>query len=271
MGEFMSRFGDALERYEAQKSPLMSAIYQASTGQSPLDRTSQQQQPGQPNQPGRYKRPSTQTPGVPLDPHPTKTPVPLNPDAGTVDLGLMGGGVDPALLNKKPSVGSGVAGDGGSPWPNDTLNGGGYDAGPTYSNIDGMGGVFSTISAPPPTGSSSSTITYPGYPGDQGSEGGDTPYDPYDGYGDNMARGGHAGSSMTARVAESGPEMAGGKIVTNPSIVSLEKGDSVIPLTPRAGNKFQPDLLEGHLAAPKPQGMQYSRYKSYGQGRGLMR
>lgn len=87
----------------------------------------------------------------------------------------------------------------------------------------------------------------------------------------SMAHGGVAGNPMMARVGESGPEMAGHQLVKSPSIVHLEKGDAVVPLTPRSTNKLQPDLLEGHGVAPKVPGMAFSRYKSYGTGRGLMR
>lgn len=83
-----------------------------------------------------------------------------------------------------------------------------------------------------------------------------------------MAKGGIAPHPMTAKVAESGPEMAGGHIISSPSIVKLNKGEAVVPLTPRPGNKLQPDLLEGHVAAPH---VHYSRFQRYGQGRGLMK
>jgi hypothetical protein len=86
-----------------------------------------------------------------------------------------------------------------------------------------------------------------------------------------MAYGGFVPKPGIARIAESGPEIAGGRVVTQPSLVKLNKGEAVIPLTPRPQNKLQPDLLEGHLAAPKVPGLQFARYKSYGQGRGLMR
>ncbi len=283
MSSYLSNFGQALAQAEARKSPLGAALYQTMTGKSPYEQPVPHggQQPGQPTGPqqsGRYKRPGSgvdpaMLDHVPLDMNPAKQPIPLDPDAGTVDTAVVDSPAPAPSINvsiNKSGGGGGVAGggDGGSPWPNETGDGG-YNPG-FYGGFGGN--VFSTIGAVPPPGgggdqqgTSTSTITYPG---DNGSPGGDTAYNPYD---ENMARGGFAGRSQIARVGESGPEMAGGQIVSKPSIVKLEKGDSVIPLTPRAGNKLQPDLLEGHLAAPKPSGLQYSRYKSYGQGRGLMR
>ncbi len=281
LSSYLSNFGQALAQAEARKSPLGAALYQTMTGKSPYEQPVPHggQQPGQPTgpqQPGRYKRPGSPAmpDHVPLDMNPAKQPIPLDPDAGTVDTAVVDGPVpknNTITINNQPGTPGG--GDGGS--PNETGNDGGYNPG-FYGGFGG--GVFSTIGAAPPQsggeqqGTSTSTITYPGWDegGDgYGNYGGDGPYNP-GGY-DNMARGGVAGRSQVARVGESGPEMAGGQIVSKPSIVKLEKGDSVIPLTPRAGNKLQPDLLEGHLATPKPAGMQYSRYKSYGQGRGLMR
>lgn len=65
--------------------------------------------------------------------------------------------------------------------------------------------------------------------------------------------------------------MKGGAIVTQPTIAKIgEAGpEAVVPLTPRASNKMQPDLLEGHITAPKVPGVRYSRYKSFNRfGRG---
>lgn len=87
----------------------------------------------------------------------------------------------------------------------------------------------------------------------------------------DYALGGMAPHRQIARVAESGPENVNGKIISSPSIVALNKGDTVVPLTPHANNKMQPDLLEGHVAAPKPSGEQFSRFQRYGTGRGLMK
>lgn len=88
---------------------------------------------------------------------------------------------------------------------------------------------------------------------------------------EGMALGGMAPHRQIARVAESGPENVNGKIISSPSIVALNKGDTVVPLTPHANNKMQPDLLEGHVAAPHPSGEQFSRFQRYGTGRGLMK
>lgn len=61
------------------------------------------------------------------------------------------------------------------------------------------------------------------------------------------------------------PSYGKGKLVTHPVVARLgESGpEAVIPLTPRVGNKLQPDLLEGHGAAPKVPGVSYSRYKGF--------
>ena len=55
-----------------------------------------------------------------------------------------------------------------------------------------------------------------------------------------------------------------GAIVTSPTIAKIgERGpEAIVPLTPRAGNKLQPDMLEGHIAGPRVPGVRYSRYKS---------
>ncbi len=301
MAGFFSNFANAVGQYEARKSPLAAGLYQATTGKSPFDQSQQKDpgqviadaiipryrrnapsptgQPTQPGQPGAQAAPAKPDATPKLNPDPAGKPTPLNPDAGSADIGLMGGQAPTynISVNSQGQPGSGgggyqPGGDSGS-----IPSGSGYGYG---TDINGPLGVFSTWQLPPqqpPQGTSTSTITYPGYEGGgdgggdgnssyNGNYGGDADYNP-GGY----ARGGFAGNKETVRVAESGPEMAGGKIVSSPSIVSLNKGDSVIPLTPRPGNKFQPDLLEGHIAPPKVPGIQYSRYKSYGQGRGLMR
>lgn len=302
LSSYLSNFGQALAEYEARKSPLGAAMYQTATGKSPYEQPVPRggQQPGQatgPQAPGRYRRPGSGVDPamlghVPLDMNPAKQPIPLDPDAGTVDTAVVSGGA-PSINVSSTKTNSGASGGGYQPGGGaGGGNSGGYDSsmgGGGYP-IGGFPGVFSTIgSTPPPSGdgpptfsgvndnpgpiSGDNPVVTDGSGGYEPGGGGDAPYDPYGGgdYGDNMALGGVAGSPMTARVGESGPEMAGGKLVTNPSIVRLAKGDTVVPLTPRPNNKLQPDLLEGHLAAPKPQGLQYSRYKSYGQGRGLMR
>ena len=59
--------------------------------------------------------------------------------------------------------------------------------------------------------------------------------------------------------------LRGGSIVTQPTLAKIgEHGpEAVVPLTPRAGNKLQPDLLEGHITPAKVPGVRYSRYRSY--------
>lgn len=59
--------------------------------------------------------------------------------------------------------------------------------------------------------------------------------------------------------------MAHGKIVTSPTIARVgESGpEAVIPLTPRAHNKLNPDLLEGHITNPKVPGIRYSSYRHF--------
>lgn len=179
---------------------------------------------------------------------------------------------------------------GGVQLPNGTYGDGTIGA---NTGTDYNGTVNSTTSWDPtqtasggnsPGTSSDSTITYDGGGSDpsNGDIGDGLPIDSGGGYfggsgvdefpsPDSYALGGTAPYNQLARVAESGPEMAGGRIITHPSIVKLNKGESVIPMTPRPNNKLQPDLVEGHVAAPMPQGVHYSRYKTYGTGRGLMR
>lgn len=61
------------------------------------------------------------------------------------------------------------------------------------------------------------------------------------------------------------PQLAGGSLVTKPTIAKIgEKGpEAVIPLNPRAGNKMQPDVLEGHVSAPRVPGLHFSRYRTF--------
>lgn len=57
-----------------------------------------------------------------------------------------------------------------------------------------------------------------------------------------------------------------GTIVTKPTIAKLAEhgqAEAVIPLTPKAGNRMQPDILEGRITPPKVPGVKYSRYSSY--------
>lgn len=70
-----------------------------------------------------------------------------------------------------------------------------------------------------------------------------------------FAEGGVAGEGMMAKVGESGPEMAGGRLVTSPMIVKLEKGERVVPLTARPGNKLSMDAMP-HMG--------YQRYRRGG-------
>lgn len=61
------------------------------------------------------------------------------------------------------------------------------------------------------------------------------------------------------------PQLASGTVVNKPIIAKLGEGgpEAVVPLTPRAGNKMQPDILEGRVPAPRVPGVHYSRYKGY--------
>lgn len=56
-----------------------------------------------------------------------------------------------------------------------------------------------------------------------------------------------------------------GAIVTSPTVARIgENGpEAVVPLTPRAGNRLQPDLLEGHIQPKGVPGMRLSRYRSF--------
>ena len=71
-----------------------------------------------------------------------------------------------------------------------------------------------------------------------------------------------AGLQDIGDVADS---LAQGRIVTKPMIARIgEKGpEAVVPLTPRPGNRLQPDILEAHVSAPKIPGIKYSRYKGF--------
>ena len=62
-----------------------------------------------------------------------------------------------------------------------------------------------------------------------------------------------------------GEAMAAGQIVTKPTFARIgEHGpEAVVPLTPRAGNHLQPDILEGHVSGPKVPGVRYSRYRGF--------
>lgn len=74
---------------------------------------------------------------------------------------------------------------------------------------------------------------------------------------------GDEGAGLAGNVIED--LAAGGKLVTTPTIAKIgEKGpEAVIPLTPRAGNKLQPDILQGQVAAPSVPGMKLARYRGY--------
>ena len=307
---FWGSLGSSLEQQLAQKSPIGAALYQAETGKSPWQNGYTQNQ-GSPNitppliglLSGIYSRkqqaasnqnqtstsPSTAqpkqqaTPGFspvappsnvnPSQPSGASSAVQqpkLNPVTGypseqqDLNAGLIG---FQSPSSQSSLAGAAIAGaySGSNP---STPNGN-----PTYSNTgwntpsstSGDSSDNSNGTVP----SSSETITYDGsQPVDLGGGSVDN-QDPSMGF--NIALGGVMGSPTIARVSESGPESVGGKVVTQPSIVKLNKGEAVVPLTPRPNNKLQPDLLEGHLAAPKVPMVNYSRYKSYGQGKGLMR
>ncbi len=77
----------------------------------------------------------------------------------------------------------------------------------------------------------------------------------------------HGGGGGLAAIAG----LAHGAIVTSPTIARIgESGpEAVVPLTPRAGNRLQPDLLEGHVVPKGVPGMRLSRYRSFNRfGRG---
>lgn len=70
-----------------------------------------------------------------------------------------------------------------------------------------------------------------------------------------MKNGGVATESMMAKVGEAGSEMAGGHLITKPTMVRLNKGEAVIPMNARPENKLQPDMIPG-----------MSRYRSHMSG-----
>jgi hypothetical protein len=57
----------------------------------------------------------------------------------------------------------------------------------------------------------------------------------------------------------------GATVVNSPTIAKIgEAGpEMVVPLKARAGNRIQPDVLEGRLSQPKVPGVRYSRYKTF--------
>ncbi len=58
---------------------------------------------------------------------------------------------------------------------------------------------------------------------------------------------------------------ARGVLVTKPTIARVgEHGpEAIVPLNNKMGNHVRPDLLEGHLGAPKVPGMRYQKQKSF--------
>ena len=79
------------------------------------------------------------------------------------------------------------------------------------------------------------------------------------------APGGGVGQGIRT-AAEAAVGLADGStLVTKPTIAKIgERGpEMVVPLQARAGNRVQPDVLEGHIQAPKVPGIKYSRYKSF--------
>lgn len=246
-------------------------------------------QPNQPQQPGAQDTQPAKTPETALKPV-DATPKPLDPDAGSaheaisfgaqpqpnVNISVGGKGNGSYNGGSPSSPGSGPLGtppiiNSGSYW--DPVLGqqvGGNNAG--SSKVDTGVGYPGGATDP----SNDPNLPEPFSPYDSGGQaGGDTGgsgADPnYPDMGEDYALGGTAGKTQISRIAERGPEVAGGRIITQPSIVKLNKGDTVVPLTPRAGNKMQPDLLEGHIPAMKPQGEQMSRFQRYGQGKQVMR
>lgn len=83
---------------------------------------------------------------------------------------------------------------------------------------------------------------------------------------------GGGGLATLAAGAMGLPVFDQGVIVTQPTRAKLAadgRPEAVIPLTPRSGQKMSPDLLEGHITAPKVSGVRYSRYKTFNRfGRG---
>ena len=58
---------------------------------------------------------------------------------------------------------------------------------------------------------------------------------------------------------------AQGRLVTKPTIARIaDKGpELVVPMNSAAGNRVRPDMLEGHLQAPKVPGVRYQQFKGY--------
>lgn len=266
-------------------NPSQLTQYGAMHPNSPAPTASPSAQPNQPQQPGAQAAQPAKTPETALKPV-DATPKPLDPDAGSAHEAISFG------AQPQPSVNVSVGGKGngsyaGNAGPSTPSTGGPLGIPPNGSYWDPVlgqqvGGGNAGSSDPNAGGSDSTFSPEPYDPDDPGNyypdpqAGGDTGGGGGYGYenpdiGEDYAHGGVAGHSQISRVAESGPESVAGKIITSPSIVRLNKGETVVPLTPRAGNKMQPDLLEGHIPAMKPQGEQMSRFQRYGQGRGLMR
>ena len=57
----------------------------------------------------------------------------------------------------------------------------------------------------------------------------------------------------------------GATMVTQPTIAKIgESGpEMVVPMNASAHNRVQPDVLEGHITAPKVPGVRYNRYKAF--------
>lgn len=232
-----SDVGDAYGNYAAGRSPIAAAIYQGITGNSPTPQPGQNPATALANSViARYRR---------------------SPDPSTT---MMGPNPTPAELNQpiqqsQPQQAP-MSDPSGNVQPNPAAQQQSQWNQPGQQSNSPLN-LASLLNKKPTNGDAT----------DVGDLGGDA------GLADLalMAKGGIASQPMTAKIAESGPEVAGGRIVTSPSIVKLQKGEAVVPLTPRPGNKLQPDLLEGHITAMKPQGESFSRFQRYGQGRGLMK
>lgn len=243
MAGFWQDAGDAYGNYMAGKSPLAAAAYQGVTGHAPAPAQGQNPAEALANSIiARYKRaPDSQD--VMTGPKPTQNelnqpiaapPAPADPTYGASQP------APEVQANSQWTKPDGQYGQGGGLLGGSIMNqkksgGGGAEFGDAAQDVGDLGG-------------------------DAALEGLAL-----------LAHGGMAAEPMIAKVGEAGPEMAGGRIISSPSIVALKKGESVVPLTPHASNKLQPDLIEGHVAAPNPQGIHYSRYKAYGNGKGLMR
>lgn len=257
------------------------------TPPAPSASPGQPQQPGaqptQPQQPGAQDAQPAKTPETALKPV-DATPKPLDPDAGNAHEAISFGATPQPSVNISAG-GKGSGSYAGNSGPSSSPSGGPLGIPPSGSWWDPalgqqVGGPAAGSSDPNAGGSDSTFSPEPYDPNDSGNyypdpqAGGDTGggygYENPD-LGEDYALGGTAGKTQISRIAERGPEVAGGRIVAQPSIVKLNKGETVVPLTPRAGNKMQPDLLEGHIPAMKPQGEQMSRFQRYGQGKQVMR